>query len=116
MLKKRMNLRKGDQVEVLSGKEGHQKDQSGGKRGKILKIDKKHERAVVEKLNFQKRHVRPGHPIAPQGGIIEREGPIPLSKLMLVCPKCQERTRPKFLTLESGARVRVCRKCDEHID
>lgn len=105
----RYKIRKGDQVEVLGGKER-------GKRGKVISVDHKHERALVERVNFHKRHLRPGHPMAPQGGIVERETPVVLSQLMLVCPKCQKRTRPKFIRLESGTRVRVCRKCEEHID
>lgn len=105
----RYNIRKGDEVEVLSGK-----DQ--GKRGKVIKVDVKHDRAMVEKVNFQVRHLRPGHPMAPQGGRVEREGAMDLSNLMLVCPKCHKRTRPRFQKLESGARIRVCRKCEEHID
>jgi len=105
----RSNIRKGDTVEVLTGKER-------GKRGKVIKVEPGKEVALVEKLNFQKRHLRPGHPQTPQGGIVEKEGPLKISLLMLVCPKCQKRTRPRFRKLESGSRVRVCRKCEEHID
>jgi large subunit ribosomal protein L24 len=108
-MQERLNIRKGDTVEVLSGKER-------GKRGKVLKVETRKQRAVVEKLNFKKRHYRPGHPAAPQGGIMEREGPLTLSVLMLVCPKCHQRTRPRFQKLESGTRIRVCRRCEEHID
>lgn len=108
-MQKRHKIRKGDTVEVLTGKER-------GKRGKVLSVDRARERAIVEKLNFQKRHLRPGHPSAPQGGIIEREGSMNVSNLILVCPKCQKRTRPKFEKLESGSRIRVCRKCNEHVD
>ncbi len=102
-------MRKGDKVEVLAGKER-------GKQGKIITINRKKETALVEQLNFQKRHIRPGSPSAPQGGIIEREGNVRISNLMLICPKCGERTRPRFLRLDTGARIRTCRKCEEHID
>ena len=102
-------IRKGDQVEVLVGKEK-------GKRGKVIRVDRKKNRATVEKLNFQVRHLRSGHPMAPQGGRVEREGPIELSNLILVCPKCSKTNRPRFQKLESGSRIRVCRKCEEHID
>jgi large subunit ribosomal protein L24 len=108
-MEQRYHIRKGDTVEVRSGKEK-------GKRGKVLKVDHKTRRALVEKLNFKKRHYRPGTPAAPQGGIMEREGPIRLPVLMLVCPKCQKRTRPRFLKLPTGTRIRVCRSCAEHID
>ncbi len=106
---RRNKIRKGDQVRILAGKDR-------GKQGKVIRVDNKKDRAMVEKLNFQTRHLRPGHPMAPQGGRIEREGPIEMSNLMLVCPKCKEPTRPRFMALESGARIRVCKKCEEHID
>ncbi len=102
-------IRKGDQVTVLSGRER-------GKKGKVIKVDHKKEKALVEKINFQTRHLRPGHPMAPQGGRIERETPIRLDNLALVCPKCNKTTRPRFKKLDSGSRVRVCGKCEEHID
>jgi len=105
----RAKIRKGDEVEVIAGKER-------GKRGKVVTVFRKKDRALVEKLNFQVRHLRPGHPQAPQGGRVEREAPINLSNLMLVCPKCNARTRPSFVKLDSGARIRVCKKCKEHID
>jgi large subunit ribosomal protein L24 len=102
-------MRKGDQVEVLSGRER-------GKRGKVISVNRKKQTCLVEKVNFQKRHVRPGASAAtPQGGIIEREGPLRLVNLMLVCPKCSKCTRPQYVKIESGARVRICRKCGEHI-
>ncbi len=105
----RYKVRKGDQIEVLAGKEK-------GKRGKIIRVDRKHDRVLVEKLNFRKRHMRPGHPTAPQGGIMESEGPLDISNVMLVCPKCQKTSRPKFMRLDNGTTVRVCKKCEEHID
>ena len=108
-MSQRYKIRKEDTVIVKTGKER-------GKTGKVLRVHRKHDRAVVEKLNFVKRHVRSGHPTAPQGGIIEREGPMPLSNLMLVCPKCSQNTRPKFERLASGTSIRLCRKCGESID
>jgi len=106
---KKFHIKKGDTVMVLSGDEK-------GKTGKVLRVVKKKESAVVEKLNFVKRAVRPGHPTAPQGGVIEREAPIHLSKLMLVCPKCAKPTRIMNKRLEKGKKVRVCLKCSEQID
>lgn len=108
-MKGHCNIRKGDSVQVLAGKER-------GKRGKVIEVNHKKGRALIEKINFQKRHVKPGNPTAPQGGIIEREGPLNLTNLMLVCPKCQKATRPRFQRLETGTRARVCPKCSEHID
>lgn len=100
------HIKKGDLVKVLRGKEK-------GKTGRVLRMIYKKERAIVEKVNFIKRHVRPGHPMAPQGGIIEREGPIHISNLMVVCPKCHKPSRTRNHRLSSGASVRVCVKCGE---
>ena len=102
-------IRKNDKVEVISGKEK-------GRQGKVLRVLREKDSALVERLNFVKRHTKAGTQAGKTGGIIEKEAPIKLSKLMLVCPKCQKRTRPRFKKLESGSRIRVCRKCDEHID
>jgi large subunit ribosomal protein L24 len=106
---KRYLIRRDDTVKVLTGKER-------GKTGKVIRVYRKKDRALVEKLNFVKRHLRPGHPSTPQGGIIEREAPIDLSNLRLVCPKCSEAMRPRMKKLETGTRVRICQKCDEQID
>ncbi len=105
----RYKIHKDDTVRVISGKER-------GKTGKVLRVDLKKDRALVEKLNFVKRHLRPGHPSAPQGGIIEREAPINLSNLMLVCSKCNKAMRPKIQRLETDTRVRVCSACGEQLD
>jgi large subunit ribosomal protein L24 len=70
---------------------------------------------IVEKLNMVKRHTRPGRQTT-QGGIVEKESPIRLSNLMLVCSKCAEPTRIGRRILEDGTKVRVCKKCDELID
>lgn len=105
----RYQIRKNDKVQVITGKER-------GKTGKVLKIVRKKDMALVEKLNFVKRHLRPGTPSAPQGGIIEREAPIRMGNLMLVCPKCDKPMRPRFEILETKTRVRVCRRCGEQID
>ena len=105
----RLSIKKGDNVMVISGDES-------GKSGKVLKVDKKKSGVVIERINFIKRHVKPGHPMAPQGGIIEREAPVKMSKIMLVCPKCNRPSRLKSQRLEKGKRVRVCAKCNEQID
>ena len=105
----RLHIKKGDNVVVVSGDES-------GKTGKVLKIDKKKHGAVIERINFIKRHVRPGHPMAPQGGIIEREAPVRIAKLMLVCPKCNRPTRAKNQRLDKGKRLRICMLCNEQID
>jgi len=105
----RFHVKKGDNVIVISGDER-------GKSGKVLKIEKKKGGAVIERVNFIKRHVRPGHPMAPQGGIIEREAPVRIDKLMLVCPKCNRPTSAKHERIGKGRRARICAKCEEQID
>ncbi len=106
--RKRYHIRKNDTVMVIAGKEQ-------GKTGKVLKILPKKDRAVVEKVNFIKRHTRPGAH-SRQGGIIEKENPINISNLMVICGKCTDPTRVGRKVLEDGSRVRYCKKCDEIIE
>jgi large subunit ribosomal protein L24 len=102
------HIKKNDTVMVIAGKEK-------GKSGKVLRILPKKDRAVVEKVNFIKRHMRPG-PHSRQGGIVEKENPISISNLMVVCGKCTDPTRVGRRVLEDGSRVRYCKKCDEIIE
>ncbi len=102
-------IKKNDKVEVISGKEK-------GRQGKVLKILRDKDSALVERLNFVKRHTRAGSQVSRQGGIVEKEAPIKLSKLMLVCPKCSKPTRTGTRVLDDGDRVRYCKKCDEQLD
>jgi large subunit ribosomal protein L24 len=102
------SLKKHDLVMVIAGKEK-------GKTGRILRILPKKDRAIVEKINFVKRHQRPTGQQR-QGGIIEREGPLHLSNLMLVCDSCNKPVRLGKKVLEDGKRARYCKKCGEMID
>ena len=102
------HIKKNDKVMVVAGKEK-------GKTGKVLRILPKKDRAVVEKVNFIKRHMRPGAH-SRQGGIVEKENPINISNLMVVCGKCTDPTRLGRKVLEDGSRVRYCKKCDEIIE
>lgn len=108
MRKKHPSIRKNDKVIILSGKEK-------GKIGAILKVDAENERALVEKVNMVKRHTRPGGKNA-QGGIIEKEAPIHISNLMIVCNRCAEPSRIGKKILEDGSKMRVCMKCGELLD
>ena len=101
------NLRRNDQVEVTTGKDK-------GRVGKILKV-KSSDRVVVEKVNMIKRHTKPNM-ANQQGGIIEKEAPIHVSNLMLICPKCSKTVRIGKKILEDGSKVRVCKKCGESVD
>lgn len=100
-------LKKGDMVKVISGKEK-------GKTGKILKAMRDKNQIIVEKLNIVKRHRKPD--AKGKGGILEKEGPISLSKVMYICNKCDVGVRVGFRILEDGAKVRVCKKCNEILD
>ena len=102
------HIKKNDKVMVIAGKEK-------GKTGKVLRVLPKKDRAVVEKINFIKRHMRPGAH-SRQGGIVEKENPINISNLMVVCGKCTDHTRVGRRVLEDGSRVRYCKKCDEIIE
>jgi large subunit ribosomal protein L24 len=101
-------IKKNDKVIVLVGKEK-------GKIGAVLGVDAERSRVIVEKINMVKRHTRPGGKSA-KGGIIEKEAPIHISNLMLVCNKCAEPTRIAKRILEDGSRVRACKKCGELLD
>jgi len=107
-----MHIRRNDQVLILSG-------EYRGKKGKVLKIFPAQSRVIVEGVNFIKRHMRPSQNM-PQGGIVEKEAPIHISNVMVICPKCNTptRTRHEFLGKEEkGARnkARVCKNCEEMI-
>lgn len=102
-------LRKNDIVTVISG-------QDRGKSGKILKLIPKRGAAIVEKINFIKRHSRPTQKM-PQGGILEKEAPVALSKLKLICNKCNEVTSVKYQRMAENEKfVRICKKCKEMLD
>ncbi|NDJ76997.1 MAG: 50S ribosomal protein L24 [Chloroflexi bacterium] len=104
-------IKRGDTVEVIAGKDK-------GMRGEALRVIPKEDRVVIERVNIVKKHQRPMQAGRQQvqPGIIEYEGAIHLSNVMLVCPQCRERTRVGFRTNEDGFKVRVCRKCGEDID
>lgn len=97
-------IKKNDTVLVTGGKDK-------GVTGKVLFVIPREDRAIVEGVNFIKRHKRSKNPRAEPGGIIEKEAAIALSSLMLVCPKCSKPTRIGTRREESGVRIRVCKKC-----
>jgi large subunit ribosomal protein L24 len=72
-------------------------------------------KAVVERINFIKRHAKPSQQMR-QGGIIEKEAPLTLSNLMVLCPKCNKPVRSGRKRLEDSKRVRVCKKCGDVLD
>lgn len=108
----KVKIRKGDTVEVISGREEYL-----GKRGEVIKVLPDVSRVVVQGINLRKKHQRQvqtqGRTMNP--GIIEFEGPIDISNVMLVCPKCNEATRVG-LQREEGESKRICKRCQALID
>lgn len=103
-----MNIRAGDQVLVIAGKEK-------GKTGRVDRQLVSENRVVVEGVNMITRHLKP-RPGLRQAGRIQMEAPIHISNVMLICNKCNQTTRPTSVTLETGQRVRGCPRCKEVID
>jgi len=104
----KVHIRKDDEVVVIAGNDK-------GKKAKVKYVIPETGRAVVEGTNMVKKALRPTQQ-NPKGGISDREAPIDVSNLMLVCPKCDKPTRVGMQVLEDGSRVRVCKKCGAQID
>ena len=107
-----MRIKKGDSVLVIAGDDR-------GKIAKVLKVFPNRNRAIVEGVNFIKRHTKQTQR-AQKGGIIEKEAPVNLSNLLVFCPRCSSPTKVSFKVLEGEAgekysKVRICRKCGEII-
>jgi large subunit ribosomal protein L24 len=105
---KHVHVKKDDQVKVIAGKEK-------GKTGKVLRVLGTKDSVLVEKVNLVKRHTRPSSQHR-QGGIIEKESPIHISNVMIICTKCNSAVKMGRKLLEDGAKVRSCKKCGEVID
>ena len=103
---KKYRIRKDDKVMVIAGKDA-------GKVGKVLKVLRKHDRVLVEKLNMVKRHMRANPYRQQAGGIMEKEMPIHVSNLMVVCSACTKPTRVGYHYTEDGKKLRFCKKCNE---
>ena len=100
-------IKKNDIVKMLIGKDR-------GKTGKVLSVFPKKERALVQGLNMVKKHTRKTKDDQ-QGGIVEKERPVSISNMMVVCQKCNKPTRIGFNKLSDGTKVRICKKCKELI-
>jgi large subunit ribosomal protein L24 len=108
-----MKIRKDDQVQVMSGKDK-------GKTGRVMRVDPEKSRVYVEGLNIIKRHMRPQQVPGAQraetiGGVVEKEGPIHISNVMLIDPKDKKPTRIG-ITRENGKRFRVARRSGTKLD
>jgi large subunit ribosomal protein L24 len=106
-------IKKGDTVQVITGKR-----EDKGKRGEVIRMEPKENRIVVQGVNMRKKHQRQfqaeGRTMNP--GIIEFEGSLDISNVMLVCPNCNEPTRVGIRRYENGLPYRFCKKCEADID
>jgi large subunit ribosomal protein L24 len=101
-------IKKNDTVIVIVGKEK-------GKSGRVLSVYPSKDQVLIEKINIIKKHMKPTRKYT-QGGIIEKEAPLNISNVMLVCPKCSKPTRIGNSLMQDGRKLRTCRKCREVID
>ena len=101
-------IRRDDMVRVLGGKER-------GKQGQVREVLPRQQRLVVQGLNMVKRHQRP-RTQGTQAGIIEKEAPIHISNVKLICRSCQKPVRVGFRVRRDGVKIRACRACGEDID
>ena len=108
MRQKKIQIKKDDKVKVVAGKDK-------GKIGKVLKVDRKKNRLLIEKINLVKHHTRPSAKTR-QGGIVEGEAPVTVSNVMIMCNNCVSPTRIKMQRLVVGKKIRLCVKCGESID
>ncbi|MBW1636366.1 MAG: 50S ribosomal protein L24 [Deltaproteobacteria bacterium] len=104
----RTYLKKNDQVEVIAGKDK-------GRVGKILRVLTDKDKVVVERINMIKRHTKPTE-MNQQGQIVDKEAPIHVSNIQLICPECTKTGRIGKRILEDGTKIRFCKSCGEAID
>jgi len=102
-----LGIKKNDTVLVTTGKEK-------GKKGRVLFVNPSEDELLIERINVIKRHMKPSKKYT-QGGIIEKEAPLHISNVMLLCPKCGKPTRTAHTFLADGHKVRTCKRCKEVI-
>ena len=107
--KSRVQIRKNDQVKVISGK-------SLDKVGRVLRVMRDKNKVVVEGVSMLKRHTRANPSKNIRGGIVDRESPIHISNIMIVCGSCGQATRIGHSILSDGKKIRICRKCGNSLD
>lgn len=100
---KKMHCKQGDTVEIISGKDK-------GKKGKVLEVSPSEGKVIVEGRNMVTKHVKPKK-MGEQGGIVKAEGALYASKVMVVCPKCGQKTRVAHKLFGDGKKQRICRRC-----
>lgn len=102
-----MKVKLNDQVAIIAGKEK-------GKKGKIMKVLRKQDKIVVEKINIRTKHIKKKE--NKPGERIKFEAPMHVSNVMLICPHCEKATRVGYKKLTSGKKQRICKKCKEGVD
>ena len=107
-----LGIKKGDIVEVISGNQKY--DPTEKKRGKVVKVLRQEERVLIENINKRYKHLKPSQ-ANPKGGRIEKEMPLHISNVMLVCPSCSKTTRIKTRLKDDGSKMRFCMRCDAEI-
>jgi large subunit ribosomal protein L24 len=105
----RVQIRKNDQVKVIAGK-------SLDKVGRVLRVMRDKNRVIVEGVSLLKRHTRANPSKNIKGGIVERESPIHISNVMMMCGSCNQATRIGHSILSDGKKIRICRKCGSSLD
>jgi large subunit ribosomal protein L24 len=101
----KFRIKKNDMVMVIAGRER-------GKTGKVLRVLPAQGRVVIERLNIVKRHSKPSGPASP-GGIVEKEAPLQISNVMVMCDRCNAPVRSGIKIGGDGSKTRVCRRCGE---
>lgn len=105
---KQYRVRKDDKVMVITGKDK-------GKIGKVLKVLRKKDRVLVEQVNVAKRHTKANPYLQQPGGIVEKEMPIHVSNVKVMCDACASPAKVGYRYTEDGKKVRFCKKCNEII-
>jgi large subunit ribosomal protein L24 len=109
MEERHIQIRKNDQVKVIAGRDVN-------KTGRVLRVLREKNRVVVEGVSFLRRHTRANPSKNIKGGIVEKEAPIHVSNVMIVCGACGRATRIGHQVLGDGKKVRICRSCGSSLD
>jgi large subunit ribosomal protein L24 len=104
-----ISIRKGDNVRVIAGRDA-------GKSGRVLSVNPRKNTVIVEHANIIKRHTRPNPAKNIKGGIVEKEAPVNVSNVMIVCSGCNKHARIGHSVLPDGSKVRVCKRCGSTLD
>ena len=104
-----INIRRNDRVVIIAGKDR-------GKTGRVIEVHPRKGKVLVEGASVVRRHTKANSRRGVQGGILERESPIDVSNVMLICPHCAQSTRISHQILGDGARIRTCKKCGAAIE